>query len=55
MKHGPINQHKRMAMGDKVTKGTKPAKKKYASGGSVRGGIDGVAKKGHTKGKQIKM
>jgi hypothetical protein len=33
----------------------KAAPAKFAKGGSVRSGIDGIAKKGHTKGKDIKM
>lgn len=48
---GAINQHKRMAMGDKVDGGSKPSKKKYAKGGSVSARADGIAKKGKTKGK----
>lgn len=35
----------------KSKKMAKPAKKKYASGGSVSARADGVAKKGKTKGK----
>jgi hypothetical protein len=31
------------------------AKKGYASGGSVKKGIDGIAKQGHTKGTEIVM
>ncbi len=53
-----VNQHKRMAMGVKVSGGgsTKPAKKKYAKGGSVGSAssrADGIARKGRTHCKEV--
>ncbi len=50
---GAINQHKKMAMGEKIDGGSKPSKKKYAQGGSVSARADGVAKKGRTHCKMV--